>query len=116
MEYVITSERWKNTVKDVEADPKPNIDTRHYPVKARIRIKLKGIKKIAQSRKKYREFTDKEKEEWSKNTEKIVENKSRRRIGEQKWAEMSIWDKTDNLRVMLKEATLELKETPKHEK
>ncbi len=50
MDYILTTERWKNTVKDVEADPKPNIETRHYPVKARIRIKLKGVKKIQQSR------------------------------------------------------------------
>ncbi len=52
MDYILTSERWKNTIKDVEADPKPNIDTRQYPVKAIIRIKLKGIKKMQQSRKK----------------------------------------------------------------
>ncbi len=32
------------------------------------------------------------------------------------WAEMNIKDKTDNLRVMLKEATLELKEAPKQER
>ncbi len=29
---------------------------------------------------------------------------------------MSIWNKTDNLRVMLKEATLELKEVPRQER
>ncbi len=116
LDYILTTERWKNTVKDAEADPKANIDTRHHPVKARIRIKLKGIKKIQQSRKIYREFTEEEKEEWTKKTEEIIEKKSKRRIGVQMWSEMSIWDKTDNLRVMLKEATLELKETPKKEK
>ncbi len=85
-------------------------------MKARIRIKLKGIKKIQQSRKRYRELTEEEKKEWAEKTEEIIERKSRRRIGEQMWAEMSIWDKTDNLKVMLKEATLELREAPKQEK
>ncbi len=116
MDYILTTERWKNTIKDVEADPKPNIDTRHYPVKAIIRIKLKGIKKIKQSRKRYIEFSEEEKEIWKTNSEKLIENKSRRRIGEQQWAEMNIWNKTDNLRVMLKEVATELKETPKQER
>ncbi len=61
MQYILTTERWKNSVKDAEADPTANIDTRHHPVKARITIKLKGIQKIQQSRKRYREHTEEEK-------------------------------------------------------
>ncbi len=58
-------------MKDVEADPVANIDTRHHPVKARIRLKLKGIKKTQQSRKRYREHTEEEKKEWDEKTERI---------------------------------------------
>ncbi len=48
--------------------------------------------------------------------EKIVDEKSRGRIGESRWREMSIREKTDNLIGMLKEATRELKEEPRKER
>ncbi len=70
IDYILTSERWKNIVKDAEADPTANIDTRHHPAKARIRIKPKGIKKATQTRKRYREHTEKYKKEWGNKTAK----------------------------------------------
>ena len=41
IDYILTTNRWKNTIGDVEADPDADIDTRHRPLKARTTIKLK---------------------------------------------------------------------------
>ncbi len=108
-------------MKDAEADPVANIESRHHPVKARIIIKLRGIKKAQKSRKTNktyieREHTEEEKKEWDEKVEKIIDEKSRGMIGESKWREMNIREKTDNLIGMLKEAALELKEEPRKER
>jgi exonuclease III len=53
IDYVLATERWKNTVKDCETDNLANITTTHYPVCARINIRLKAIKTAIKRRKKY---------------------------------------------------------------
>ena len=63
LDYILTTNRWKNTVKNAEADNKANIDTDHAPVIATIQIKLKGTKKNTKQRKTYGQYTEKEREE-----------------------------------------------------
>ena len=41
LDYILTSNRWKNIVTDCEADIDADVDTRHKPVWATIRIKFK---------------------------------------------------------------------------
>ena len=62
IDFIMTSRRWRNTVKDAESDTAANIESDHYPVKALIRIKLKASKKGGQTRKRYRECRDEERE------------------------------------------------------
>lgn len=45
MDYIISPNRWKNAITDVEADPEPNIYTDHFPLIAKVRVKLKAIAK-----------------------------------------------------------------------
>ena len=54
VDYLITTQRWKNTVIDAEADNDANIDTDHNPVKMKIRLKLKGTIKPTKQRNKYK--------------------------------------------------------------
>ena len=63
IDYILTTERWKNSVKNVESDCEANIHSDHYPVWAEIQMKLKAMKKGGQKRKKYRESTQEEKDE-----------------------------------------------------
>ena len=54
LDYVLTAERWKNNIKDVESDlhgilSKPNAD--HYPLTTKISIRLRAmIKKDIKNR------------------------------------------------------------------
>ena len=50
LDHIATTRRWRNTIIDAEADTNANINTDHYPVKAKMRIKLKGIKECKVSR------------------------------------------------------------------
>ena len=34
--------RWRNTVQDVESQPEANLSTDHYPLKAKLRVRLKA--------------------------------------------------------------------------
>ena len=40
-DYFLTTNKWKNIIKDLQADPEANVDTRHHPLTAKIHIKLK---------------------------------------------------------------------------
>ena len=61
--------RWKNAILDAESDAKANIDSDHYPVKAKLKIKLKKItKQQTDGRKKYVENT---KEQQTENNKKL---------------------------------------------
>ena len=40
LDYCVTTERWKNTVQDVESDMKANITSDHYPLWWKTRLKL----------------------------------------------------------------------------
>ena len=53
IDFIVTPNRWKNTVKDVESDHTANINSDHYPVIARIRAKLKAIHRGHKNRPKY---------------------------------------------------------------
>ena len=33
LDYVLSAQRWKNSIQDIESDPYPNIYTDHYPLK-----------------------------------------------------------------------------------
>ncbi len=69
IDYIITTERWKNTVRNAEADSESNIHSDHFPVWAEIQMKLKAMKKGGMKRKKYRESTKEEMEELNKKLE-----------------------------------------------
>ena len=45
LDYVITQRRWRNAIVDVEGDPECNVDSDHNPLIAKVRIKLKALKK-----------------------------------------------------------------------
>ena len=45
IDYWLAGRRWRNMIKDAEADHKANIDSDHYPVKIRCRFALKFIPK-----------------------------------------------------------------------
>ncbi len=47
----MTTNRWKNTIKNAEADNKANIATDRYPVIIEIIMKLKAKNRIAKPRK-----------------------------------------------------------------
>jgi hypothetical protein len=53
IDYVITHNRWKNSVRDIFSDAAANIDSDHYPICAKIKVKLKAIRKKEQARAKY---------------------------------------------------------------
>ena len=59
IDYILTTNRWKNTVQNAEADNEANIDTDHNPVIAKIRIKLKGRTKPSKQRKNTKNATKK---------------------------------------------------------
>ena len=40
LDYVMIPDRWKNSVKDVETEPRANIASDHYPMVATLKIKL----------------------------------------------------------------------------
>ena len=44
IDFIMTTRRWRNTIKDSESDTQANIMSDHYPVKAKLNIRLKGIK------------------------------------------------------------------------
>ena len=58
IDYVATTNRWKNAVVDVEADTTANINSDHYPIVATLRIKLKALHKHGLQRKRYKECTE----------------------------------------------------------
>ena len=45
IDYWITANRWKNTISNIETEPKANITTDHLPMKASMKIKLKNLTK-----------------------------------------------------------------------
>ena len=67
LDYILTTERWKNSVKNVEADPNANVTTRHKPVKARIKIKLKAIRASNKKRKNTESWKKKKKKHGTMN-------------------------------------------------
>ena len=52
LDYISTTNNWKNTIKDIQADPEANIDTRHHPLTAKVHIKIKQNTKNSNTRKK----------------------------------------------------------------
>ena len=39
LEYILIANRWKNTITNAESDMNSSIDSDHYPLNARMRIK-----------------------------------------------------------------------------
>lgn len=48
IDFIATQTRWKNSVKNAESDTQANINSDHYPVLAKIQIKLRAIKTTKQ--------------------------------------------------------------------
>ena len=44
LDYILTPQRWKNTVLDCESDIKANINSDHFPLVAKIQLKLKALR------------------------------------------------------------------------
>jgi len=67
LDYILIPKRWRNGLLDAAADGEANIDSDHYPVWAKIRIKLKH-KPTTQTnhRKQYRECSKEERNTWNK--------------------------------------------------
>lgn len=42
IDFNLHGERWKHTVNNIESDTNANIDTDHFPVKARVKRKLRA--------------------------------------------------------------------------
>ena len=61
IDFIVTPERWKNTIKDADSHSMANIDSDHYLVAARISIKLKAIRQNHRSRMKFQECNKEEK-------------------------------------------------------
>jgi endonuclease/exonuclease/phosphatase family metal-dependent hydrolase len=62
IDFIVTPERWKNAIKDAESHSMANIDSDHYPVAARISIKLKAIRQDHRSRMIFQECNKEENE------------------------------------------------------
>lgn len=60
LDYILTPERWKNSVLDAESDIQADINSDHFPVKFQIGIKLKSTNQRNKPRPKYRECTKEE--------------------------------------------------------
>lgn len=84
--HILTSNRWKNGIIDVEADPSANITTDHSPLTVTTRFKLKKIHRgnsnshctqykpmTGKERTAYNELISKveQNEEWHRNIDKI---------------------------------------------
>jgi len=76
LDYILIPKRWRNGIVDAAADGEANIDSDHYPVWAKIKIKLKRMPyKNNKPRKTYRECTTKEKQNWNeKFTKQLLRN------------------------------------------
>ena len=59
IDFILTTQRWQNTVTDAEADNNANINTDHNPVKIKTRLKLKGTIKKGKQRHKFKTCTKK---------------------------------------------------------
>ena len=79
LDYIITTYRWKNTTLDAESDTQANIDSDHYPVKAKLRIQLKGIKKTQIQRDEYKQCTKEENEKLNEIFKARMEIQKRKR-------------------------------------
>ena len=58
IDYIITTPRWKNSIKDVYSDVWADIFSDHYPLIAKIQVNMKAEFKINTARKKYIKCTD----------------------------------------------------------
>ena len=45
IDYILTKEKWKNTVKDINNDLEGNIETRHIPIVARVKVRIANKKR-----------------------------------------------------------------------
>ncbi len=102
--YIMTTERLKNTVRNVETDSESNIHSDHYPVWAEIQIRLKAMKKGGNKRKKYRESTQEEKDELNDKVREEIE------------VERNEENNEDRVRRVLKRGVEQLKEAEEDEK
>ncbi len=104
IDYILTTERWKNSVKNVESDCEANIHSDHYPVWAEIQMKLKAMKKGGQKRKKYRESTQEEKDEINEKMKEEIEKRNEHE------------NEADRTRRILKRGVEQLKEAEEEER
>ncbi len=116
IDYIMTTERWKNSIKNVEADPNANITTRHRPVKAKVKIKLKAIRTSNKKRKKYRELEDEENEQWNYELNRVVKKRRRKSVKEEEWEKLNMTEGIERITEILKDATRELKQEPAKER
>ena len=109
MDYILAPHRWKHSVLNVESDTSANLVSDHYPVIAKIRIKLRADRKgKGPGRQKYQESTKEQKMERNKNMIDKFETLT------QKTEDLQA--KTISVKSILEEGTKELPTIPKKEK
>ena len=66
IDFIVTPNRWKNSIKDVTGHHTANINSDHYPIVARINVRLKAIQNRNRARAKYGECDNAQKEHINK--------------------------------------------------
>ena len=66
LDYTLAMKRWRNSVTNAESDTKANVNTDHYPVTMRIRIKLKAnTTPTGKGRERYEKCNEEQNEEYN---------------------------------------------------
>ena len=80
LDYILTRNRWKNTVKDVESDKNTTVRSDHFAMTAKIKVKLKAEEKqTIATRTKFEKLTEEHRYEFNKT---MKENKGNHGIKE----------------------------------
>ena len=74
LDYIVTNQRWKNSITNAESQEGPNINSDHYPVIATINIRFKAIRKM-QKTDEFVQFIPAEEQQWKKYNTELYQKK-----------------------------------------
>ena len=107
--YIAIQHRWRNSIRNIETDPKANIKSDHYPVTAKVQIKFKAAPKTrGPGRKQYKTCTN---HNWNEYTGTMIN-----RFMEFTNNEDDIKTNTENYIRILQQSTNDLDTLPRKEK
>ena len=73
LDYIITTNRWKNSIRNAESDANANIDSDHFPVTTTINVRLKKQGKKKGGRHRYLQCTNTQNETLNDKLENTIE-------------------------------------------